>query len=41
MARFRGSDERWGEGDPRTNKRYRVSFSIDYLLSRGYAWWLR
>jgi dienelactone hydrolase len=25
------------EGDPRTNKRYRVSFSIDYLLSRGYA----
>ena len=25
------------DGDPRTNKRYRVSFSIDYLLSRGYA----
>jgi dienelactone hydrolase len=25
------------KGDPRTNKRYRVSFSIDYLLSRGYA----
>src|ERR1700722_9812690 len=23
------------KGDPRTNKRYRVSFSIDYLLSRG------
>jgi dienelactone hydrolase len=25
------------EGNPRTVKRYRVSFSIDYLLSRGYA----
>jgi pimeloyl-ACP methyl ester carboxylesterase len=25
------------KGDPRSNKRYRVSFSIDYLLSRGYA----
>jgi dienelactone hydrolase len=25
------------DGDPRATKRYRVSFSIDYLLSRGYA----
>jgi dienelactone hydrolase len=25
------------KGDPRTVKRYRVSFSIDYFLSRGYA----
>ena len=25
------------DGDPRASKRYRVSFSIDYLLSRGYA----
>ncbi|HTD28183.1 MAG TPA: alpha/beta fold hydrolase, partial [Xanthomonadaceae bacterium] len=25
------------KGDPRTAERYRISFSIDYLLSRGYA----